>query len=108
VRLEANARRLAKIRSQLVETREQIRAGSSARQRLHDSAYARLQAQLDSLPVIEQAKGILMAQRGCSAEDAFDLLRSASQRTNTRVREVATEIVRRTESRGAAVTKVAR
>ena len=43
-------------------------------------------ARLDTMPVIEQAKGILMAQRGCGPEEAFDLLRQASQRFNVPVR----------------------
>jgi AmiR/NasT family two-component response regulator len=29
------------------------------------------------MPVIEQAKGILMAQHRCGADEAFDLLRRA-------------------------------
>ena len=45
---------------------------------------------------IEQAKGILMAQSpGITADDAFDLLRRASQRENMKLREVARRIVDR-------------
>jgi AmiR/NasT family two-component response regulator len=55
-----------------------------------------LQRQLASQPIIEQAKGILMAQSRCDADQAFDMLRRASQRTNTKLREVAAEIVRKT------------
>jgi hypothetical protein len=91
--LEANARRLAEIRAQLLATQELVRADRSERQKLHESAYARLRARLDSLPVIEQAKGILMAQTGCSPEEAFDLLRRASQRANIRVRDLAAKII---------------
>jgi hypothetical protein len=43
--------------------------------------------------VIEQAKGIIMAQDGCGPEEAFDVLRRASQRTNVKVRELAAQIV---------------
>jgi len=43
--------------------------------------------------VIEQAKGIIMAQNGCRPEEAFDLLRRASQRSNIKVRELAAQIV---------------
>ncbi len=39
--------------------------------------------------VIEQAKGILMGQRGCSAEDAFDILVKLSQESNRKLRDVA-------------------
>jgi ANTAR domain len=45
-----------------------------------DLVNARLRAQLDTMPVIEQAKGIIMAPAGCAPEAAFDLLRRASQR----------------------------
>jgi len=43
--------------------------------------------------VIEQAKGIIMAQYRCEPEEAFDLLRRVSQRTNVKVRELAAQIV---------------
>ena len=61
--------------------------------RLRYSAYARLQAQLASLPVIEQAKGIIMAKNGWSEDQAFDALRRASQRKNIKVRDLAAFIV---------------
>ena len=48
--------------------------------RLRYSAHARLQARLKSMPVIEQAKGIIMAQFGWPEDKAFDALRRASQR----------------------------
>jgi hypothetical protein len=63
------------------------------RELLTDSATARLQARLETMPVIEQAKGILMDQEGCTAEQAFDLLRKASQSSNVPVRELAARIV---------------
>ncbi|MGY1802985.1 GAF and ANTAR domain-containing protein [Blastococcus sp. SYSU D00922] len=43
--------------------------------------------------VIEQAKGILMAQRRCDATTAFDLLAAASQRSNRKLRDIAQAIV---------------
>jgi hypothetical protein len=43
--------------------------------------------------VIEQAKGILMAQHGCGPDEAFDLLRRASQRFNVPVRVLAARLV---------------
>ena len=70
-------------------TRDQIRRGRSQREILYDSALARLQAKMATMPVIEQAKGIIMAQRGCGPEEAFDLLRQVSQRTNVKVHELA-------------------
>jgi len=64
--------------------------------RLRYSAYARLQAKLASMPVIEQAKGIIMARYGWSEDQAFDALRRASQRENVKVRDLAASIVART------------
>jgi hypothetical protein len=60
---------------------------------LRHSAYARMQAKLASLPVIEQAKGIIMAQCGWPEDQAFDALRRASQRENVKLREVAARVV---------------
>jgi hypothetical protein len=51
-------------------------------------------AQPDTVPVIEQAKGILMAQQRCDPDEAFDLLRRASQRFNLPVRVLAAQLVR--------------
>jgi ANTAR domain len=63
---------------------------------LRYSAYARLQARLASMPVIEQAKGIIMAQCGWPEDQAFDALRRASQRANIKVRDLAAKIVAKT------------
>ena len=49
---------------------------------------------LASRSVIDQALGILMEQQRCDADQAFDLLRSASQHRNRKLRDVATDIVR--------------
>jgi hypothetical protein len=62
---------------------------------LRYSAHARLRARLKSMPVIEQAKGIIMAQCGWSEDQAFDALRRASQRENIKLRDLAAEIVAR-------------
>ena len=48
---------------------------------------------MESRAVIEQAKGVLMAQRGVDAEEAFDILRDASQRYNRKLRDIAAGIV---------------
>ncbi|MFL6207037.1 MAG: ANTAR domain-containing protein [Acidimicrobiales bacterium] len=50
---------------------------------------------LASRDVIGQAKGILMAQSGITADEAFDVLRRASQRMNRRLAEVAQDLVDR-------------
>jgi hypothetical protein len=60
---------------------------------LQQSACARLVARLETMPVIEQAKGIIMAQSCCGEAEAFDVLRRASQRSNVPVRELAAQIV---------------
>lgn len=62
---------------------------------LRYSAHARLQARLATMPVIEQAKGILMAQYGWPADRAFEALRWVSQRENVKVRDLAASIVAR-------------
>lgn len=93
VEAEANMLRLELVSSQLWTTLDRARSGRSDRQILHDCAFARLLARLESLPVIEQAKGILVAQTGCAPEQAFDMLRRMSQRTNVPVRSLAAEIV---------------
>jgi hypothetical protein len=97
--VEANVQRLQHTRSQLMATRERLTAGRAEREILHESAFARLAARLDSQPVIEQAKGILIAQVGCTPDEAFTMLRAASQRTNVRIRDLARDIVERTASR---------
>ena len=58
-----------------------------------DSAYARIQARLTSTRVIEQAKGILMAEYGFTAEQASDELRRASLRCQMGVQDLAAAIV---------------
>jgi hypothetical protein len=60
---------------------------------LQRSEYARLLARLATMPVIEQAKGIIMAQSRCGEADAFDILRRASQRSNVPLRDLAARIV---------------
>jgi AmiR/NasT family two-component response regulator len=52
-----------------------------------------LQEALESRAVIEQAKGILIAERGCDPDEAFDVLRTRSQRENRKLRDVAGGIV---------------
>ena len=52
-----------------------------------------LRAALDTRAVIDQALGILMAQQRCTSDEAFDILRRASQRRNAKLRDVAAGIV---------------
>lgn len=87
------AQRLEEATARLQAIAEWIETGRAQREVLRDSAFARMQARLESLPVIEQAKGILMAQQRCGPEEAFDLLRRTSQRANVRLHVLAAQIV---------------
>jgi GAF domain-containing protein len=59
------------------------------------------EAALRSRDVIGQAKGIIMATEGRTAEAAFERLRAASQARNVPVRDLADEVVRTGELAGA-------
>jgi GAF domain-containing protein len=48
---------------------------------------------MESRAVIEQAKGILMAERRCTADEAFSTLSKLSQDSNRKLREVAAALV---------------
>jgi GAF domain-containing protein len=50
---------------------------------------------MQSRAVIEQAKGIVMAQSHVDADTAFGMLRRASQRSNRKLRDVARELIER-------------
>ncbi len=52
-----------------------------------------LRAALDSRAVIDQALGIVMGQQRCSVDEAFAILRAASQNRNLKIRGIAGEIV---------------
>jgi len=52
-----------------------------------------LREALASRDVIGQAKGILMAREVCTPDEAFDILRRGSQRTNRKLRDVAQDLV---------------
>jgi len=51
-----------------------------------------LQRALESRAVIDQAKGILMARHGVSAEAAFNMLAERSQHANRKLRDLAREL----------------
>ena len=88
---------------------ESIRAGSDVAEAVavavvNADAHAQLFDQarnmriaMESRSVIEQAKGVLMAQRHVTAEQAFEILREASQRYNRKLREIAVGIVEGTQ-----------
>lgn len=59
---------------------------------IHDE---QMEEALQSRDLIGQAKGILMAREGITADQAFDMLRRASQRLNVKLRDVAGGVVDR-------------
>jgi hypothetical protein len=52
-----------------------------------------LEEALLSRDIIGQAKGILMEREGCTADEAFDMLRRVSQKMNRKLRDVAGDVV---------------
>ena len=56
---------------------------------LHDE---QMDEALQSRDLIGQAKGILMARQGVTADQAFDMLRRGSQRLNIKLRELAQRV----------------
>lgn len=63
------------------------------RDMLQRSEFLRLVARAETMPVIERAKGVIMMQSRCGEDEAFEMLRRASQRSNIPVRELASHIV---------------
>lgn len=57
-----------------------------------------MQEAMASRAVIEQAKGVIVAQRGCTTEDAFDILVRASQAANRKLRDIAEGLVQKAQS----------
>lgn len=64
-------------------------------QRIADSEEfaADLEAALRSRTVIDQAIGVIMGQQRCTAEKAFEVLRTASQHRNVKLRELCAELI---------------
>jgi GAF domain-containing protein len=54
---------------------------------------ADLQAALASRAIIDQALGVIMGQQRCTAQDAFAVLRRASQQRNVKIQAIAAAIV---------------
>jgi AmiR/NasT family two-component response regulator len=72
--------------------------GATARRADLQSQNVNLQAALVSREVIGQAQGILMERERVTAEQAFDILRRASQHLNEKLRDVAQNLVETGES----------
>jgi ANTAR domain/GAF domain len=77
-----------------------VASGATLSEAQHQNC--QLQEALASRDLIGQAKGILMARGSCSADQAFDTLRRASQRTNRKLRDVAADLVATTKRHGRA------
>jgi len=67
-------------------------------QRLADQ----LEEALSTRGTIEQAKGIIIAEQGCSADEAFQLLVNTSQRSHMKLHDLATELIERARDRAPA------
>jgi transcriptional regulator with GAF, ATPase, and Fis domain len=52
-----------------------------------------LRSALESRSAIDQAIGVIMAENRCDRETAFEILRRASQNRNTKLRDVAADLV---------------
>ncbi|MEU8285335.1 GAF and ANTAR domain-containing protein [Micromonospora sp. NPDC048905] len=63
-----------------------------------------IDAAMDSGAVIEQAKGIIMGDRRCTADEAFAVLTTTARNTTRTVRDVARTLVDRTAVSRAQVT----
>ena len=61
-------------------------------ERLREITFHLMRA-MASRAVIEQAKGVIVARERCTPDDAFEVLRRASQRENVAVRELAQQLV---------------
>lgn len=69
---------------------------SLANVRIYESAVQlseNLNEAMKSRAVIEQAKGMIMMQRHCDADEAFQTLVAASQSRNKKLRDIALEVV---------------
>jgi GAF domain-containing protein len=59
----------------------------------HAALIEQLRSSLASRTIIDQALGIIMARERCTQDRAFSILRSASQNSNVKLRDIATAIV---------------
>jgi GAF domain-containing protein len=81
---------------ELAETFAAHAAVAVANAHLYETTAAlaeQMQQAMASRAVIEQAKGIIMRDRKCNADDAFDALVEISQESHLKLREVAQRLV---------------
>ncbi|MGW8743817.1 ANTAR domain-containing protein [Streptomyces sp. NPDC055794] len=84
-----------------LDTTDPLRTTAAA-ERLHilEEEVDQLRRAIASRPVIDQARGVLMALHACTSDEAWDILREASQLSNTKLRDVAAAVTAGTENDG--------
>jgi hypothetical protein len=96
---ERHAAELARLDEQHVAEsgrRDELHVAEMARRdQLHIDELELFAAALESRDTIGQAKGIIMVTVGCSADEAFKLLRDQSQHENRKLVEIAADITGR-------------
>jgi GAF domain-containing protein len=70
-----------------------VAVGIAARLAAQAVLTEQLRSSLASRAVIDQALGVIMGQQRCTAEQAFAILRTASQNRNVKVRDIAGQII---------------
>ena len=63
------------------------------RDEVQEVAQAAIDGATASRSAIDEAKGVLMGRYGLCADEAFDVLRVLSSRTNCKVRTLATQLI---------------
>ena len=91
--LRRSERALAVAEATITELRAGNLAGETRISELAEEI-AGLRKAIETRPVIEQAKGMIMASAGCGPDEAFQLLVSQSQHENRKLHIVAENLVR--------------
>ncbi|MFB6549336.1 ANTAR domain-containing protein [Streptomyces sp. NPDC056405] len=81
-------------------TPSSVAAERSERLHVLQEEVDQLRQAIASRPVIDQARGVLMALHACTSEEAWHILREASQLSNTKLRTVAAAVTASAESDG--------
>lgn len=86
-------------RAVMLATLAALALSNAEERRAEDTRIADLEAGLVTRTVIGQAQGILMERERIGADQAFDILRRASQRLNVKLRDIAQGLVDTEEGR---------
>ncbi|AQS69741.1 ANTAR domain-containing protein [Streptomyces pactum] len=78
--------------SAVAAERSAVAAERSERLHVLQEEVEQLRQAIASRPVIDQARGVLMALHACTSEEAWHILREASQLSNTKLRTVAAAV----------------